>query len=436
MSNCNCDAPEHFGLNRRDLIKAGLVGFTGYTLSQGFAPMQALALPARRAAKNVIMLWMAGGPSQIDTWDPKPGEANGGPTKAIETKVKGVYYSENLPTLAREHADKITVIRSLVTNVVDHQLGDYFMHTAYPPDPSVVHPAMGSIVAMEGHAESDALPGYVSIGGDAPGEAYLSATFAPFIVGDPMNKVPNLDPWEGVDRKRMAERVKLLGESEREFKKKRGHDMIQKRHDIYGAAFKMMEGEGKMAFDLEKEPQKVREMYGMNRFGQGCLMARRLIQTGVKFAEVRLGGWDTHQNNFEAVAALCKMVDQGMSALLTDLSAQGMLNDTLVVWAGEFGRTPQVNKDNGRDHWGRCWSVALAGAGLTTGFALGGTGKDGTKVEERPVEIRELFATIYDRLGINARKQTYSPNGRPIRYVKDDIDGEKVTPISPIKELL
>lgn len=433
MSDCNC---EHYSLNRRDLIRAGLIGFTGYSLSQGLLPVQAFALPQKRKAKNMIMLWMSGGPSQIDTWDPKPGEANGGPTKALETNVKGFYFSENFPTLARDHGDKIAVIRSLVTNIVDHRIGAYVVHTSYAPDPSVLHPAIGSIVCKEGFQKEDPLPGFISVGGGTNGEGFLSATYGPFSVGNPMAPVPNLNPWRGVDRKRMVARVKLLAENEKRFKKPRKHPMIQKRNDIYGAAFKMMEGEGKKAFDVSQEPEKIREMYGMNRFGQGLLMARRLIQTGVQCVEVRLGGWDTHNENFTRVPQLCAMVDQGWAALLTDLKAEGMLDDTLMVWAGEFGRTPRINATQGRDHWGRCWSIAMAGAGIGGGQAVGATNKDCTQVAERPVDIREIFATIYDRLGIDSRRQNYSPNGRPIRYVKDDIDGEKVTRIKPLKEIL
>jgi hypothetical protein len=427
--------PAHFSLDRRDLIRAGLIGFTGFTLSQGMLPVQAFALPARRKAKAVVMLWMSGGPSQIDTWDPKPDHANGGETKAIESKVKGLMYTDNFPILAKEHAEKIAILRSVQTNIVDHQLGDYFVHTGYAPDPSVVHPNFGSIIAKEFYRKEDELPGFVSIGGGTPGEGFLPATFAPFMVGNPSGKVPNLEPWAGVDKNRMNKRLNVLGQTEKEFKMKHGHELVQKRHEVYDSALKLMEGKAKAAFDLSTEPPKNCQMYGMNGFGLGCLMARKLLQAGVKFVEVRQGGWDTHRDNFRSVANLCKMVDQGFSALLTELSGLGMLSETLVIWAGEFGRTPNVNADNGRDHWGKL-SIAMAGAGINAGFALGSTSEDGTQIAERPIDMREVIATIYDRLGINPNKQNYSPEGRPIRLVRANIDGETVTPIPAIKELL
>jgi hypothetical protein len=437
MTQQNAGQPGHWSLNRRDLIRAGFVGFTGFSISQGIMPLTALALPERRKARAVIMLWMSGGASQLDTWDPKPGANNGGPIKGVETKAKGVQYSEYLSQLAREHGDKIAVVRTVKSNIPDHELGSYYMHTGYPRNPTVVHPAIGSLVAKEGHKPEDQLPGYVSINGGTAGEGFLPATFAPFTVGNPMGRGgDNMDPWNGVTEKRQAARKSFLEAAEGQFKKEHGHEIVQKRYEVYQQAFRLIEGKAKESFDVSKEDQKTRDLYGMTPFGQGCLMARRLVQAGVKFVEVRHGGWDTHNDNFTAVERLSKPLDQGFSGLLTDLSAQGMLSETLVVWMSEFGRTPNINENNGRDHWARCFSVAMAGAGIKGGQAVGDTGPEGVEAVDRPTDLREIFATIFDRLGINSRKQNYSPEGRPIRYVKDDIQGDQVTPIQPMKELV
>lgn len=427
--------PGHWSLNRRDLIRAGFIGFTGFSMAQGMTPIPALALPARRKAKSVIMLWMSGGASQLDMWDPKPGHANGGPTGAVDTKVKGIQYSKNLSQLAKEHADKIAVVRTVRSNIPDHELGSYYMHTGYPRNPSVIHPAIGSIVAKEGFKPEDELPGYISINGGTSGEGFLPATFAPFTISAG-GRGDNLQPWNGVTEKRQMERKSYLVQLEKIFAKEHAQELVQKRFDVYDQAFRLIEGKGKEAFNCGAEPENVRTMYGANGFGMGCLTARRLVQAGVKFVEVRHGGWDTHNDNHAATTRLSAPVDQGMSALLTDLSAQGMLNETLVVYASEFGRTPNINDNDGRDHFARCFSVAMAGAGIKGGQVVGDTGEDGMNPVERPTDLREIFATIYDRLGINPRKQSYSPEGRPIRYVKDDINGDEVTPIQAMKELV
>lgn len=403
---CNC--------NRREFHQIA-ASTAAFTMLANTPFLRALSSPTRGPAKACIMLFMDGAPSQFETWSPREGKSTGGPTKAVETNVPGMKFSENLPLMAAR-ADKISVIQTMASHEGEHQRGKYLMHTGYIPDPTVEHPAVGANVAAELRDPKAELPPYVAIGNRTQGEGFLSAEYAPFVVQDPTKPPPNTTPGKNVTKEDLKDRRELLEAMEHKFASERkAFDLVKKREAIYDSAKKLMDTPLLKAFDLSQEDAKVRETYGNGRFSQGCLTARRLVQAGVKFVEVSLGGWDTHQDNFNRVATLCKDVDRGMSALIDDLVNHKMYEDTVVVWLGEFGRTPKVNGDDGRDHYPTCWSAVMGGAGIAGGILLGKTDDEGKNVVERPVSPPEFMATIFDRLGVDYNKINYSPRQRPIK---------------------
>jgi hypothetical protein len=284
---------------------------------------------------------------------------------------------------------------------------------------------MGAVVAMEASRESE-LPDFVSINGGTVDEGFLDARYAPLTIGDPEGGVPNLRPPDAVDPDRETARRDLLAAVESSFLPSRPYGIARKRVSVYISAVRMMDSPLTRAFRLDEEPADVRDAYGRNPFGQGCLLARRLAEAGVRCIEVHQGGWDTHRDNFTSVENLNAVVDQGFAALLNDLARRSLLDTTLIVWMGEFGRTPRINPNNGRDHFAEAWSVVLAGGGVPGGRVIGRTNEDGTDVAERPVSPAELTATIYSLMGIDPSRTVYTPEGRPMRYSE----------AQPIRELL
>jgi len=450
-----CEGTQRFGMTRRDALRTSVGGFLGFAMAQQAqvfgAPNPGLFLPqagATRATKSVIMLWMSGGPSQFETWNPLEGRDNGGPTKALETAVKGVSYAENMKVCASQ-AEHIAVVRSITSREGSHERGRYLLHTGYVPTGTVIHPSMGSITSMEVGAKSLDLPSYIAIGGPSEGQGFLPPEYAPFMIdtpgggrgpgggggkpgmkgGDANNTtgIQNLAYPQGVDKARFRERMAFLKEQEAEFEKEHATDEVTKHKSAYEKADKLMHTPLLEAFDLSKEKPELVSAYGDSKFGKGCLLARRLVEKGVAFVEVNLGGWDTHQDNFNKVATNCKALDPGMGTLIRDLHEKGMLKNTMVVWMGEFGRTPKVNGNQGRDHYPKAWSVAMAGGGIQGGRVVGSTDKDGVEVKDRPVTIPDLFATIYTALGVDPKKKNTSPLGRPIALSDNGV---------PVKELL
>jgi hypothetical protein len=444
----HCEGTERFGLTRRNVLKTSVGGFLGFALARQTqlfgAPQPGLFLPqgtTTRAARSVIVLWMSGGPTQFETWDPKPGRENGGPTKALETAVKGIEYAENMKVCAQQ-AEHIAVVRSVTSREGSHERGRYLLHTGYVPTGTVVHPSMGAISAMELGSKNLDLPNYIAIGGPSEGAGFLPPEYNPFQVtgggrgrpgapggARPGSSVPidNITYPQGVDKARFRERMKFLQEQEAEFEKEHATDEVTRHKTAYEKADRLMHTPLLEAFDVSKEKPEVVQAYGDNGFGKGCLLARRLVERGVAFVEVNLGGWDTHQDNFNRVATNCKSLDPGMGTLIKDLNEKGLLKNTLVVWMGEFGRTPKINANQGRDHYPRCWSVALAGGGIQGGRVVGASDKDGVEVKERPVTIPDLFATIYSAVGVDYKKKNVSPLGRPIQLADNGV---------PVKELL
>jgi hypothetical protein len=429
-------------LSRRELLRLSAAGVIGYSMSGWLERLAAGASddPARK--RSCILLWMNGGPSQMDTFDLKPGTANGGPYKEAATSIPSMKISEHLPKIAK-HAQHLAIVRSMNTKEADHGRATYLMRTGRLPGGPIQYPAMGAFLSKELERPEAELPGFVSIAPfrffipAAYGPGFLGPQYAPLVVGDAANfgqqpgngnidnalKVRDLDEPGEVRGPRSQARVQLLDDMEQDFLSQRPDPAAQSHRTAYQRAVTLMRSAAAKAFDLSDEPAALRDAYGRNLFGQGCLLARRLVERGVPFVEVTLGGnggpgWDTHQDNFEQVKRLSGILDPAWGTLMEDLKTRGMLDSTLIVWMGEFGRTPRINGQKGRDHWASSWSTVLAGGGIKGGQVVGRTSADGMSVEDRPVSVADLLATICKALGLDPRTQNQSNVGRPIRLVE------------------
>ena len=426
-------------LSRRGYLKlAASVSLSGWL---GNLARAAATDPARK--RSCILLWMSGGPATIDLFDLKPGHPNGGPYKEIPTAAPGVRIGEHLPQLAK-HMDRLAVLRGMSTKEQDHGRATFIMRTGTAPQGAIDYPTLGSLVAKELHTPGADLPPFVSIAPqrglaqNAFSAGFLGPQYAPLIVADGgggggdgeqvdrLLKVQDLDRPAGVGRDTAAARLGLMRDLEAGFVAARPGLTGASHRSAYDAAVRLMKPDTAKAFDLAGEPRALRDRYGRNLFGQGCLLARRLVERGVPFVEVTLSGaamgnqfasWDSHQNNFDQVKALCGALDAGWATLMADLKDRGLLDSTLVVWMGEFGRTPKINGNRGRDHFSTAWATVLGGGGIKGGQAVGRTSKDGTKVEDRPTDVTDLLATVCRGLGIDYEKQNLSNVGRPIRIV-------------------
>ena len=416
-------------LSRRDWLRLSAAGVLGPSVSGWFESLAAVAPPARK--KSCVLLWMSGGPSSIDLFDLKPGHANGGPFEEIATNAAGVRIGEHLPKLAKL-ADGMALVRSMSTGEGDHSRATHLLRTGYAPSNAVAYPTLGSLASKELGDVGSPLPNFVSIapyrsfGAAAFSPGFLGPMHAPLIVGEnaPPDagyekalEVEDLEPAGGVSAAEHERRVGLVGELNREFGAGRPDTPATSHASAVARAVRLMRSPAGKAFDLKAEKAGTRDAYGRNLFGQGCLLARRLVEQGVPFVEVTLDGWDTHEKNFEKVASLSAVLDAGWSALTNDLKERGLLGNTLIVWMGEFGRTPKVNRNAGRDHFPRAWATVLAGGGVKGGQAYGKTSKDGTTVESSPVTVPDFMATVVKALGIDPTKQNQA-NGRPIRIVE------------------
>jgi uncharacterized protein (DUF1501 family) len=361
---------------------------------------------------------MRGGPSQFETFDPKPGSKNGGPTKAIDTAASGIRIAESWEKVAKVMGE-VALIRSVTNREGEHQRAAFQLHTGYAPGGGVKYPSMGAVVASEIGPREFELPHFVSIGNRSTtiGSGFLGMKFAPFIVGNPSQMPANAILPRNIDQRRFERRVGLLGDLEEEFANVGGKSLVESHQSVYQSAARMVKSPRLKTFDVSQEPDAMRDRYGRTPFGQGCLLARRLVEQGVTFVEVESNGWDTHQDNFNRSSKLAGVVDPGFAALISDLQDRGTLARTLVIWMGEFGRTPKINPSTGRDHFPRAFSVALAGAGIKGGRAIGATNEDGTDVKERPVTVPDLFCTFYHALKIDPRKENMTPVGRPVHIM-------------------
>lgn len=422
----SCPGPvDLFSLNasRRGVMQVGVGGLLSMLFAQWLDPRSASAAAApQQKAKSCILLWMNGGPSHLETWDPKPGTATGGPTKSIRTRVEGIEVAEHLPQVA-EVADQLAIIRGMTSKEGNHQRAQYLMHTGYAPNPTVTHPSLGAWVSEElGDPDFD-LPNFVSISGPSLSAGFLGVQYGPLVINQPGQLPQNTGYAGSVNDARFATRTRALAQLESDFAVRTGDAKVRGRQSVYGKAVRLMRTPRLKAFDISEEPDAVKSAYGDTNFGRGCLMARRLVESGVKFVEVVLDGWDTHQNNFERVAKQAGAFDPAMAMLIQDLKRRDLLDSTLVIWMGEFGRTPTINGSEGRDHYPAAWSAALAGGGVRGGQVYGQTDAEGRKVVDRPVAVPDLFATIATVLGMNPGKTFQTPTGRPISIT------EKGTPI-------
>jgi hypothetical protein len=440
-------------LNRRDLLRLAAWGGVVGSGSSGLLPALAAQLgdhPSRK--RHCVLLWMPGGPSQLDTFDMKPGHAHGGEFSETATTVPGLRFSEHLPQLA-DWADQLAIVRGLHTSEGDHDRGTYLVRTGQRPGGPLRYPAIGACLAKELGDETAELPQYVNI---APsdfispgsyGSGFLGPRYAPATVnpdvqprlaaesdadgGAASDALPPLTRL-GLDFLRPDKRLRLGGRMGRaelwdqlqaDFLATRSAPNAVVQDTVFRRAMRLMESEAAAAFDLDEEPESVRRRYGAGTFGQGCLLARRLIERGVPFIEVSLGGnqglgWDTHVNNFPVMRELCQELDAGWSTLMADLQERGLLESTTILWMGEFGRTPVINQEAGRDHYPNAWTCVFAGGGVQGGAIHGKTSEDGLEVIDGQVEIGDVLATLCAALGVHPGLENLTEMGRPLRIAE------------------
>lgn len=390
--------------------------------------LRAGAAELKKGNKACILLYMGAGPATIDIWDLKPGQPTGGEFKPIATSGNE-QISEHMPLMAKQmhHA---AIIRSMSTSEADHARGRSYMHTGFKPDPNIEYPGYGAVMAHEMSEQTKSrgleIPPVVSIGGASAGPGFLSMAYSPFVV-DFQGNVRNLQM--NLTNERLAQRMQMLGKLEDNFAKQERGAMAKDHFDILKSTANLMTSKQMDAFTkVNDEPDSIKDLYGMNApagqqmgmgmrnasgFGRACLMARRLVETGVPFVEIELGGWDDHQNVFTALKNRLPVLDRGFSALIQDLDQRGMLDDTAIVWMGDFGRTPRINARTGRDHWARCWSTVVAGGGMNGGIAVGKTNVDGTGVDSTPYSSEHLMASVLKSLGVSLNTTYTTKNNRP-----------------------
>jgi uncharacterized protein (DUF1501 family) len=401
------------GMNRRHFLEhaAGRAALAGSALAFGHA-LRANATALARSHKSCILLWMGGGPPTIDMWDMKPGATTAGEFKPIRT-AGDAEINELMPLVAKQ-MHRLSIVRSMSTREADHSRGAYYLHTGFVPNPSVVHPSYGAVVAHElrGQTAGLEIPPFVSIGGASEGPGFLGMAYAPFQV-DSNGRVRDLQA--SVAESRMMDRMQLLGALERRFVNENRGPAAAEHAKVLESTLDLMTSRQMAAFRVDQEPAEVREKYGNGGFGRGCLMARRLVEVGVPFVEVTLGGWDLHQNCFTTLRQKLPELDQAMSALVADLAERGLLEDTVVLWMGEFGRTPRINEQAGRDHYARAWSTVIGGGGVPGGRVVGATSSDGAAVTTEPYSSEDLMATVCQALGISLATEFTAANGRPMK---------------------
>jgi hypothetical protein len=402
-----------------------LMALPGLQFVQGLA---AAAPQLKKQGKSLILLWMSGGPPTIDMWDLKPGQATGGDFKTRKTTVPGIDVSEYLPLVGKQMKN-LAIVRSLVTNEGDHNRGRVLMHTGRTPSPIVTYPSLGSLVSYQLTPKELALPGFISVGRPADGPGFLGMNYAPFTVQNPGMAPANIRPPDtvGADKDRMYRRERLFYSVEDRFIdsvhngiKKDPHSEAAKAHsDIYKKAFSLVVSPLGDVFTFNNEKKSTLDAYGPSTFGKGCLLARRLVEKGVTCVEVDMGGWDLHQNCQGSLVRMLPTLDKGMGTLVSDLVQRGLWKNTVVLWMGEFGRTPRINQNAGRDHWARCWSVVVGGGGIKGGQAFGSTDEDGSSVKDDPVSVGDLFATVFKGLGLDPALQIRDNLGRPLGIAPD-----------------
>jgi len=402
------------GMSRRHFMShlTGASAMTMPALAMGNT-LLANADDLKRRRKSAILLWMGGGPSTMDIWDLKPGAPTGGPFRPIATSGDA-QISEHMPLMAKQ-MHNMAIIRSMSTREADHGRGRYYMHTGYVPNPNIEHPSYGAVLSHQLNHQRPELeiPPFVTVGGGSVGPGFLGMAWAPFSVNS-NGQVRNLQM--GLEDQRLYQRMYALDLIESGFINQRRGSAASDHQKILKKTLNLMTSSQMDSFKVASEPEDVKERYGNTNFGRGCLMARRLVEQGVPFIEVGLGGWDNH-NNIHATLRDTKLpeLDQAMSALTEDLEQRGLLEDTAIIWMGEFSRTPRINGNAGRDHWARSWSVVVGGGGMNGGIAVGETNSDGTRVETEPYTSQDVMASVCKALGISLQTTFTSQNGRPMK---------------------
>lgn len=422
-----------YAVTRRELMKAGAFG-AATLMTMPVRDLIAFAGADRMAsAEHVILLWMAGGMSHIDTFDPKPGRPTAGEFKPIDSTADAVAVSEILPQMARQMKDA-SIIRSMTNTEGDHGRATYSVLTSYKQTPQLIHPSLGSVIAHELSQKGD-LPSFVSVGGRGLSSGYLGQRCEAYYVGKPGDPDPYTQLPEHITDVRASRRRDLLREMNRAFAE---HSPVRSMADVelsYAAADAFMRSPALSAFDVSAEAPAVRAAYGDTQFGRGCLLARRLVEQGVRFVQVSMGGFDTHANNFPAMRQLGAIIDPAVASLISDLRSSGLLDRTLVLMLSEFGRTPRINERAGRDHYPRVFSSMIAGGGVRRGFVYGRSSEDGTEVADKPVTIADLHATVCTALGIDPARYVDTPISRPMKLVDggSSVDGlfDRVPQIKP-----
>ena len=401
----------------RTALGVGLIPSLG-----GLVTAAPTTAPVTGKAKRLIYLYMAGGMSHIDTFDPKPGAESQGQTGAINTSVPGIQLGEFLPTLARQ-MNRLAIVRSMNTQTADHEQGEYLMRTSYEQIATERHPSLGPWIQRLRGRHNKTLPDTVLIGASPrhPSAGFLDPTFSPLPIGDPNKGLENTTTPAYLTNQSFAKRMELIDTFDRQFRRKYPLKAVQSYTDFYEQATHLLSSDELKAFDLRDEKDADRDRYGRDAFGQGCMLARRLIEHEVRCVDVTLGGWDMHNSlwDYKTMPARAGLLDQAVGALLDDLAGRGLLDETLVVVATEFGRSPQVNYTGGRDHHPAVFSALLAGAGIKGGQVYGKSDGDGHGVDEDGVDPADLNATIAEAMGLPRDEVVMSPTLRPFKVAHD-----------------
>lgn len=410
------------GFCRRAFVQGAAAAFLGLRASSSLRAADLLQDPVtgppvlgHATARHVIYLFMRGGMSQLDTFDPKPGAPTQGPVDAISTRADGIQLSQHFPFLARQ-MDKACLVRSLSSTQGAHAQAQYLMRTSYDLRGTIQHPSLGAWAHRLAGRLNRTLPGHVIVGGNnMPSGGFFPPQFQALPIGDATKGLQNSKLPPGIDEARFQTRLDRLAEANKAFDERhRGRD-VRAYSNMYEDAVRLMRSSDLAAFDTEQEPESIRAAYGDGAFGRGCLLARRLVEHGVRYVEVTADGWDTHNDNFDELGDKLPAIDRGLAALIADLDARGLLDRTLVVLATEFGRTPEITGNNGRNHYPKAFSALLAGGGVKRGYVHGATDAQGREVVGEPVSIQDFNATIAYALGLPLDHVVMAPSGRPFK---------------------
>ncbi len=428
-------------LSRRQFVARTAKTALGVSILPVAAASPRVIAAGGATADHCIFFYMSGGMTHMETFDPKPGTETGGQTKSIATGVPGVELAEYMPGLAKRFKD-IAVVRSMTQKTGDHRGGSYWMHTSYQPRATIIHPSMGPWAQKILGKKHETLPDSVVIGagGNHPGAGFFGPGLAPLPIGDPEKGVQNSELSKNVSEDQFEDRLDLMNAFDDGFRRKFKTDEVSAYTQFYEETLKLMQSEDLETFKLTSEPNYREKLaqYGSNRLGQGALLAKRLVTSGIRFVEVDAGGWDMHNNLWSAIPERAGWLDQALSALIDDLKKEGLFDRTLIALGTEFGRTPKINANGGRDHHPRAFSTMFAGGGIRGGQVYGKTDKLGIAVEENPVEPKDFNATIAHALGIDLNKVVYSPSGRPFLvagHKRDRVTDQIITEGNPIAPL-